>query len=1344
MSFSAKYSSKIRLMRISSLGIFLKKLLILSFVFVFCLLPFSGVGLGRSEARAASSFQVQTGYYVGTGSSFSITGLGFQPALVMIKASTAVGAAVFKTSSMPSPNLAFFTATADDITSQLALDSDGFTLGTAVSVNSANVRYTYTAFSNSDCSAGSDFCVGFYVGDGSATKTISTGFQPDLVWVKRSASSANWASSAMPANTGQYFDATNQNTGGALFTTLTGSGFTVGSTNNANLGVYYYVAFKSVAGKSAVGTFTGDGTNGRVISGVGFTPDWVYVKNANAAVAVTGVANSSEAYGDSSTVFTAAANATGLIQSLQSDSFTVGSGSGANGSGNTLYWAAFDGAAAPTSSGTYRMANGSYTGTGAGFSVTGLEFAPDLVIIKHHDQATDQYAVFRTRLMSGDTTSFLSNPVAVFAGGVTALGSDGFTIGTNATVNTAADTYYWTAFGNAWSPSRNSGASDFVIGAYLGNGGDDRQVKRLPFSPDLVAIKSTAATAGVWRTSAAVGDFSFYFGPTAGASNLIQTLDSNGFQIGTDATVNTAATLYHWFAFKNGLNFSVGSYTGTGSSKNVTTPGFSPNLLWIKAAATVNQGVMRSSVQAGNAAQPFANLATISGAITGLLSTGFTVGTAPETNSNSVVYQHAALQLPDLAPPTSSITYSDADAVVKAGDTVTITATFNEPLADSPVVRLSLSGANTLAATPMTKASSTVYTYPFLVGSGNGAVSVTLSVGTDIAGNIVSSTPSSGGTFTVDNIAPTSQDTVFSASDSKMSGATVSINSSGVGADQVWFAPTGTTVFSVGPTMTRASSGTSTSILAPATQGVYKLFVLDPAGNVSSSSVATLTVTNINPTVSLSMTQISPTNASPTHFTATFSTGVTGFNLADIIVGNGSAAGFSTSSASVYTFTVSPSADGTVTVDIPAAAAQDLATNTSLAASQFSFVSDRTAPSVPVPTPSAGMYSGDQSITLVSSSSSAIRYTIDGGTPTCSSGLVYGSSITLSSSVSLNAVGCDAAGNISGLLTANYTISSAAVNMNTGGGGGGGGGGGASSLFSLQSSQASNVSTLTLIQQRVAALPVAVHSLIKLPDDGNPKTQVDSAVYYVGADGLRHAFTNTKLFNTWYCDFSQVQVVQPDKLASIGLGQNVLYRAGLRMVKFTSVPKVYLVAEGGVLRPIKDEATARGLYGTAWNKLIDDISDAFYTSYQIGPEIGVGESANPSELAKKMLYPSDAMAIPGYAQSPVLSSLASCFTAVDSTSVQPKTVSYSFPKTFRFAHDVNSQSPASVDIRYLQEFLMIEGDSVYPEGRITGNYGAATEAAVRRYQAAQNLPVTGALDAKTRSAINKQLDRVWN
>ena len=120
------------------------------------------------------------------------------------------------------------------------------------------------------------------------------------------------------------------------------------------------------------------------------------------------------------------------------------------------------------------------------------------------------------------------------------------------------------------------------------------------------------------------------------------------------------------------------------------------------------------------------------------------------------------------------------------------------------------------------------------------------------------------------------------------------------------------------------------------------------------------------------------------------------------------------------------------------------------------------------------------------------------------------------------------------------------------------------------------------------------------------------AVYYVAADGKRHAFPNEKVFFTWYTNFDGVIDLDNTTMASIALGSNVTYRPGVKMVKFTTLNNVYAVGRYGVLRWVTSEAVATSLYGSDWNTKIDDISDAFYLDYSLGSGISSASSYDPA------------------------------------------------------------------------------------------------------------------------------------
>lgn len=156
---------------------------------------------------------------------------------------------------------------------------------------------------------------------------------------------------------------------------------------------------------------------------------------------------------------------------------------------------------------------------------------------------------------------------------------------------------------------------------------------------------------------------------------------------------------------------------------------------------------------------------------------------------------------------------------------------------------------------------------------------------------------------------------------------------------------------------------------------------------------------------------------------------------------------------------------------------------------------------------------------------------------------------------------------------------------------------------------------------------IAVHDLIKLPDDGNRFTQEDTAVYYVGADGRRHAFPNSKVYFTWYAGFDGVRTIAAGAMASIPLGANATYHPGTRMVKFTTDPKVYAVSSDRKLCWVATEEAARSQYGVTWNQKIDDIADTFYTDYQFGADIRAVDDFNPAMMRDSVNFVSDTLTL---------------------------------------------------------------------------------------------------------------------
>ena len=146
---------------------------------------------------------------------------------------------------------------------------------------------------------------------------------------------------------------------------------------------------------------------------------------------------------------------------------------------------------------------------------------------------------------------------------------------------------------------------------------------------------------------------------------------------------------------------------------------------------------------------------------------------------------------------------------------------------------------------------------------------------------------------------------------------------------------------------TGATQTTATTMTAAAVQsaGSHTLYVQeqDAAGNWSAGGSFTIVVDVTPPGTTISSTAANPTRVSPINITVTFSKDVTGLEIGDIMVSNGTAGSFA-GSGSNYSLTVIPAADGAVTIDIPSGVARDLAGNDNTAAARLSRTYDITAP----------------------------------------------------------------------------------------------------------------------------------------------------------------------------------------------------------------------------------------------------------------------------------------------------------------------------------------------------------------------------------------------------------------
>lgn len=226
---------------------------------------------------------------------------------------------------------------------------------------------------------------------------------------------------------------------------------------------------------------------------------------------------------------------------------------------------------------------------------------------------------------------------------------------------------------------------------------------------------------------------------------------------------------------------------------------------------------------------------------------------AGNTNTASAINDGPAVVI-DTTAPTASIGYSLARAV-KAGTLLTITATLSEPIADATGLQFTLSGAYALGPALMDKVSATEYSTTTLIMAGDGTETVALSMGTDLAGNVITSAPTAGSTFVVDNTVPTPLSLTAPTSPTNDNTPTVTLSS---GED-------GTLTYSgcySGTTSVTAPSGAITFAMLAEGAHTCEIGVTDAAGNIASTTSTSFTVDTIAPTILTSM--IVSNNASTT------------------------------------------------------------------------------------------------------------------------------------------------------------------------------------------------------------------------------------------------------------------------------------------------------------------------------------------------------------------------------------------------------------------------------------------------------------------------------------------------
>jgi hypothetical protein len=483
------------------------------------------------------------------------------------------------------------------------------------------------------------------------------------------------------------------------------------------------------------------------------------------------------------------------------------------------------------------------------------------------------------------------------------------------------------------------------------------------------------------------------FTPTSGAAGTVVVITGTGFSGATSVTINNGAVASYTVDSNTQITATVAATNTTGLIRVVSPAGSgasSTNFV-VGPAVTAVTATANGSYKAG---QTISFFVTFSQAVTvtGTPSLGLTVGSAARTlayasgsGTNTLTFSYvimagdldpdgvqlstgaialnggtirnsggaaADLDLDNVAATTGLLVDAVAPTVAisnSAGTTtstapIPVTVTFSESVTGFVAGDVTV-GNGTITGGSFGGSGST-YTFT-ITPTANGAVTV------DIAANAAQDAATNGNTaasqLSIQYTAPVAPNTSIvsgpgTVTNSRIVGFLFSSNQSPVS-----YTTTG------GPGLTYASNGAS-SAFGPLADGTYTLGVA--ARNTSTGltdqtpATYTFTVDTQSPTVAITSAASNPTSSSPFMVTITFAEPVTGFALADILVSNGTASNLA-GSGTTYTASITPAAAGTVTVDVPANAAQDAATNGNTAAPQFSVIYGQlvtAAPTVDYPT----------------------------------------------------------------------------------------------------------------------------------------------------------------------------------------------------------------------------------------------------------------------------------------------------------------------------------------------------------------------------------------------------------
>ena len=233
-----------------------------------------------------------------------------------------------------------------------------------------------------------------------------------------------------------------------------------------------------------------------------------------------------------------------------------------------------------------------YTGNGSTQSITGVGHQPDFTWIKNRSTTHDHILTDVVRGVTKDLRSNNTDAEATDSNGLTAFGTDGFTVGSKVNINNNGSnivSWNWKAGGGQGSANTDgtinttytsaNTTSGFSIIKYTGTGSNGTVGHGLGVAPKMVIVKvldnandwmvghEGADATNPWHKycylngASVVEDAATFWNDTAPTSSVVS--------LGTHSYVNYSGRNYIMYAFADKVGFSqIGRYYGTGSATN--------------------------------------------------------------------------------------------------------------------------------------------------------------------------------------------------------------------------------------------------------------------------------------------------------------------------------------------------------------------------------------------------------------------------------------------------------------------------------------------------------------------------------------------------------------------------------------------------------------------------------------------------------------------------------------------------------------------------------------------------------------------------------------------------------